>query len=159
MDGCYHSPTFGDLNLSQIKKRIVGFMAENPDERYQLVVGSDSQPKNGNGVDFITAIIVHRIGHGGIYFWKKYVHTSPMVLRNRIYEEAILSLTAAEDLLMEFKGNGITKYDVEIHVDIGQNGASREMITEVVGMIKGSGFTVKTKPHAYGASKVADRHT
>ena len=108
MDGYYHSPTYGMLNLSQIKNKIVGFMAEKPSERYQLVVGSDSQPKNGNGVDFITAVIVHRIGHGGIYFWKKNVHKFQMVLRNRIYEEATLSLKAAEDLLREFKGNGIT---------------------------------------------------
>lgn len=159
MDDCYHSPTHGDITLSEIKKKVVDFMTQKPDNRYQLVVGSDSQPKNGSSVDFITAIIVHRIGCGGIYFWKKFINQSHMVLRNRIYQEATLSLLAAEELLVEFKGNGITKYDVEIHVDIGQNGASREMITEVVGMIKGSGFKVKTKPHAYGASKVADRHT
>lgn len=33
------------------------------------------------------------------------------------------------------------------------------MITEVVGMIRGSGYDVKIKPQSYGASKVADRYT
>jgi len=28
-----------------------------------------------------------------------------------------------------------------------------------VGMIRGSGYTVKTKPESYAASKVADRYT
>jgi len=32
------------------------------------------------------------------------------------------------------------------------------MISEVTGMVRGSGFEVKIKPDAYGASKVADRH-
>jgi len=33
------------------------------------------------------------------------------------------------------------------------------MIKEVVGMVTGNGFTAKTKPDSYGASKVADKHT
>jgi len=33
------------------------------------------------------------------------------------------------------------------------------MIKEVVGMVRGSGYNAKTKPDAYGASAVADRHT
>jgi hypothetical protein len=33
------------------------------------------------------------------------------------------------------------------------------MIAEVVSMIKGNGYEVKTKPDSFGASKVADRHT
>ena len=49
--------------------------------------------------------------------------------------------------------------DVEIHLDVGNNGATKELIKEVVGMVNGSGFTCRIKPQAYGASSVADRFT
>lgn len=153
------SPTFGSLSLEEVRKKILEFMAELPDHKYQLVIGSDSQPKNGKGTDFVTAIVVRRMGLGGIYFWKRIVEQKSLVLRTRIYQEATLSLMAAEEFLRIFKNDGISRYDVEIHVDIGKFGETREMITEVVGMIRGSGFIVKTKPESYGASKVADRHT
>ena len=51
------------------------------------------------------------------------------------------------------------KYDLEIHIDVGPLGPTREMIREVVGMVNGNGFTAKTKPDSWGASKVADKHT
>lgn len=155
----FHSPTYGSLSLEEVRKKILDFMASQPEYKYQLVIGTDSQPKNGKATDFVTAIVVHRVGLGGIYFWRRIIEEKSLVLRSRIYQEAALSLSCAEEFLRIFRNDGITKYDVEIHVDIGKFGKTREMIAEVVGMIRGSGFTVKTKPEAYGASKVADRHT
>jgi len=58
------------LNLRQ---KALEFIEEKPDYQYRLVVGTDSQPKNGHGVDFVTAIVVHRVGYGGIYFWKRII--------------------------------------------------------------------------------------
>ncbi|MBI5452603.1 ribonuclease H-like YkuK family protein [Candidatus Gottesmanbacteria bacterium] len=155
----FNSPTFGVLTLADVRQKVLEFMAKLPEYKYQLVIGTDSQPKNGSGCDFVTAIVVHRIGTGGVYFWKRIVEKKSLHLRNRIYKEATFSLTCAEELLAAFKNDGITKYDVEIHVDIGNHGKTREMIAEIVGMVRGSGFIVKTKPDSYGASKVADRHT
>ena len=162
---CYHtsvmftSPTYGDLELPQIREKILGFLASEPERKYQLVVGTDSQPHNGSGVDFVTAIVVHRVGSGGIYFWKRMVNKKHYVLRQRMYEEAALSLEMAETVIALLHKDGITRYDVEIHVDIGKFGDTRDMIAEIVGMIRGSGYTVKTKPDSYAASKVADRYT
>jgi predicted RNase H-related nuclease YkuK (DUF458 family) len=155
----FHSPTFGELDLPNIREKILQFLAKDPERKYQLVVGTDSQPRNGEGVDFVTAIVVHRIGVGGIYFWKRVVNKKHYVLRQRMYEEAAMSLEMAETVLALLHKDGITKYDVEIHVDIGQYGDTRDMIQEIVGMIRGSGYTVKTKPDSYAASKVADRYT
>lgn len=155
----FNSPTYGSLTLDGVRDKILAFIGSAPEYKYQLVIGSDSQPKNGQGCDFVTAIVVHRAGFGGIYFWKRIVEQKSLVLRARIYQEATLSLAAAEEFVQVFKNDGITKYDVEIHVDIGKFGQTREMISEVVGMIRGSGFTVKIKPESFGASKVADRHT
>ncbi len=162
---CYHtscmfqSPTYGNLGLPQVRERILTFLAKEPEKTYQLVVGTDSQPHNGSGVDFVTAIVVHRKGSGGIYFWRRIVNKKIYVLRQRMYEEATMSLEMAETVLALLHKDGITKYDVEIHVDIGKYGDTREMIQEIVGMIRGSGYIVKTKPESYAASKVADRYT
>ncbi len=155
----FQSPTLGAIDLPQIREKILTFLARDPEKKYQIVVGTDSQPHNGAGVDFVTAIVVHCIGTGGIYFWRRTVNKKHYVLRQRMYEEATMSLEMAETVLALLHKDGITKYDVEIHVDIGKLGDTREMITEIVGMIRGSGYTVKTKPESYAASKVADRYT
>lgn len=155
----FQSPTYGELELLDVRKHILDFLAREPERKYQLVVGTDSQPHNGSGVDFVTAIVVHRIGTGGIYFWKRIVNKKHYVLRQRMYEEATLSLEMAETVLALLHKDGVTKYDVEIHVDIGKFGDTREMISEIVGMIRGSGYNVKIKPESYAASKVADRYT
>jgi len=155
----FQSQTFGSLELSQVREKILAFLAKEPERTYQLVIGTDSQPHNGAGVDFVTAIVIHRVGSGGIYFWKRVVNKKVYVLRQRMYEEAAMSLEMAETVLALLHKDGITKYDVEIHVDIGKFGDTREMITEIIGMVRGSGYTVKMKPDSYAASKVADRHT
>ncbi|MCX8009169.1 MAG: ribonuclease H-like YkuK family protein [Patescibacteria group bacterium] len=140
-------------------RHIKSFLSVDHTERYSLIIGTDSQARNGHGVDFVTAIIVHRKGKGGVYFWKRVVRDKKYVLRQRMYEEAMLSLETAETILKLFEKDGITKYNMEIHVDIGSVGQTKEMIGEIVGMIRGSGYRVKIKPDSYGASKVADRYT
>ena len=155
----FQSPTFGPVTLSEVREKILEFLAVDPDSSYQLVIGTDSQPHNGAGVDFVTAIVIHRLGHGGIYFWERKVVNKHYVLRQRMYEEASFSLATAETFLALLSKDGITRYDVEIHVDIGKFGKTREMINEIIGMIRGSGYSVKIKPESYAASKVADRYT
>lgn len=164
-NGYFQSNTFGKLTLLEVRSHLLNFMKEEPNCSYRIVIGSDSAPKEGKNVDFITALVVHRVGKGGIYFWRRvvkdkiYPSKNFTFLRQRIYEEANLSLTTADEFLNVVKNDGISKFDVEIHVDIGKFGETRDMITEVVGMIRGSGFICKTKPESFGASKVADRHT
>jgi len=155
----FQSPTYGSLELPQVRERILTFLSEEPENKYQLVVGTDSQPHNGAGVDFVTTIVVHRVGYGGIYFWKRIVNKKRYVLRQRMYEEATMSLEMAETVVVLLHKDGVTKYDVEIHVDIGHFGKTREMINEIVGMVRGSGYEVKIKPESYAASKIADRYT
>jgi uncharacterized protein len=155
----FQSPTYGNVDLPQVREKILHFLARDEEKKYRIVIGTDSQPHNGSGVDFITAIVVHCVGTGGIYFWKRTVNKKKYVLRQRMYEEATMSLEMAETVLTLLRNDGITKYDVEIHVDIGKVGDTREMIAEIVGMIRGSGYAVKIKPESYAASKVADRYT
>ncbi len=96
----FQSPTYGTLSLPQIREKILAFLVQDPEKQYQLVVGTDSQPHNGSGVDFVTAIVVHRVGTGGIYFWQHSVNKKTYVLRQRMYEEATMSLAMAETVLV-----------------------------------------------------------
>jgi len=155
----YHSPTYGKVDLERLKNIITNFMAQNKKARYEIVVGTDSQKVKKEIHDFVSALIVHRVGFGGIYFWKRQIIERKISLKERIYMEATMSLETSENFINFFKINGISRYNIQIHVDIGHNGETRDMITEVVGMVRGSGYDVKIKPDSYGASKVADRYT
>lgn len=154
----FQSPTYGSLSFLQVRKKVLAFMNADSLAKYQLVIGTDSQAKNEQ-TDFVIAIIVHRIGRGGIYFWQRRIEKKTYVLRQRIYQEATMSLEMAEEFLEITKDDGINRFDVEIHVDIGKFGKTREMINELTGMVRGSGFRCQIKPESYGASKVADRYT
>jgi predicted RNase H-related nuclease YkuK (DUF458 family) len=155
----FHSPTYGKIDFDKLKKIIKDFMAADKKSRYEIIVGTDSQKFDKESFDFVSALIVHRVGFGGIYFWKREIIKKKMSLKERIYTEATLSLQTAETFIAFLKTNGISRYNIQIHVDIGHNGETRAMIAEVVGMIRGSGYQIKIKPESYAASKVADRYT
>ena len=159
MDKKFNSTTYGELDFGQVIQKIVDYVDADLEYDYRLIIGSDSQLKNHTGADFVAAVIVHRVGAGAIYFWNREFRQKPYVLRQRIYEEALLSLEVAHQLVEKLGNKNGLLDALEIHVDVGQVGPTREIISEVVGMIRGSGFAVKIKPEAYGAAKVADRHT
>ncbi len=155
----YQSPTYGKVDLLKLKQIVSDFMKGDRKAKYEIIVGTDSQKIEKDKYDFVSALIIHRVGWGGIYFWNRIVQDKKISLKERIYQEATMSLETSENFVNFFKTNGISKYDIQIHVDIGHNGETRDLITEVVGMIRGSGYEVKIKPDSYGASKVADRYT
>lgn len=159
----FSSPTKGPLTLEEVILEIAGFINEFSDSSYRVVIGSDSQAKQVNKapeIDFVSAIVVHRQGHGGRYFYKKERQKKMYVLRDKIYTETLMSLQLAERVVPELrKVIPASRYDLEIHIDVGPIGPTRDMIKEVVGMVTGSGYTAKTKPDSYGASAIADKHT
>lgn len=160
----FNSPTKGQLATEEVISEIVSFIGEDPDMGYSLVIGTDSQVRRENGVqevDFVTAIVIHRTGKGGRYFWQKMKRDKVYSLREKIYTETFCSLELAQRLVPILKNNltSFAPYDLEIHIDVGEVGPTREMIKEVVGMVTGNGFVAKTKPQSYGASTVADKYT
>lgn len=159
----FYSPTKGYLSIPDVVMEIASFIDESPSSFYRLVIGSDSQIKRSNGdaeTDFVTAIVIHRLGRGARYFWKKEKMYRAPVLRDKIYTETMKSLETAHELVPLLReGISPAKYDLEIHIDVGPLGQTREMIREVVGMVNGNGFVAKTKPDSWGASSVADKHT
>ncbi|WP_422448496.1 ribonuclease H-like YkuK family protein [Thermoanaerobacterium sp. DL9XJH110] len=151
------SPTKGRISLSEVVRDIVSFMEEEPSAPYKLIIGTDSQAREN--VCFVTAIIVHRVGKGARYYYRRKFMSSVKNLRHKIFTETSMSLETVMQLKEEL---GKTRYgdlDVEVHVDIGQNGDTKELIREVVGWVMGSGYKIKIKPYACGATKVADKYT
>ena len=159
----FYSPTKGTLTLAKMVSEMAGFVDDDPNRFYRLVIGTDSQTRKINGkeeIDFVTAVVIHRIGRGARYFWKKKKIKMKPILRDKIYTETLLSLGVAQDVVPEFrKVISPAKYDFEIHIDVGPLGPTREMIKEVVGMVTGNGYIARTKPESWGASSVADKHT
>lgn len=163
----FQSITHGKVEIGEVISLIKAFLEENPDAEYSLVIGTDSQEKNtfvsvNKQITIVTAILVHRKGFGGKYFWKRKNLNNIHTLRDKIYAETIESLNFATDfvpLLKKSLNGSSPRYNLEIHIDVGEHGDTRDMIKEVVGMVTGNGYVAKTKPYAYGASYVADKHT
>ena len=151
------SPTYGKLSFDRMFQQLVGYMQERPDQRYNLIIGTDSLL--GDDTCFVTAIVIHRVGHGGRYFYHKFRNRKIESLRQRILYETSLSLETASQLSAQLATNGFSELPVEIHLDVGDRGDTKRIIREVVGMVQGSGYAAVTKPDSYGASKVADRET
>jgi predicted RNase H-related nuclease YkuK (DUF458 family) len=166
-NGTYQSITHGQLKIDEVITFIKSFLEEEPNAEYSLVIGTDSHEKAGNGngvksISLVTAILVHRKGTGGKYFWKKFTVNNIHTLREKIYAETMGSLEFASTFVPLLKKNlngKMPEYNLEIHIDVGEHGDTRDMIKEVVGMVTGNGYIAKTKPYAYGASYVADKHT
>lgn len=168
IDETYNSLTHGKVELGDIIILIKSFLEESPNSEYSLVIGTDSHEKNGpseNGaktINLVTAVLIHRKGFGGKYFWIRRDKPNIHNLREKIYAETLASLDFAiffVPLLKKALNGKVLKYNLEIHVDVGEHGDTRDMIKEVVGMVTGNGFVAKTKPQAYAASYVADKHT
>lgn len=154
----FKSPTFGHLDYPEVIEKIAEYIKADSDSVHKIIVGSDSQAKTGE-VDFVSAIIVHRLGKGGIYFYKKQKIGNQHSMQERIGRETQLSLELAWKIRDDFQHNGLSAYEPEVHIDVGMNGVSRDMVKWVMGMILGSGFVYKIKPESFAASTVADRYT
>jgi hypothetical protein len=157
IDVYFISPTKGKITLKEVVEDIIAFMEEEPNAAYKLIIGTDSQARDT--VCFVTAIIVHRVGKGARYYYRKKFMSQVKSLRHKVYTETSLSLEIVNLLERELSKTSYRNMDVEIHVDIGQNGDTKELIREVVGWVMSSGYKVKIKPQAFGATKVADKYT
>ncbi len=158
MDNFFNNSFGLKLNIKEVVQEIIHFMKEGKERQYKIIIGSDSEGNNSSLVDFVTAVVIHRVGNGGRYFWRRIEFNKFHTLRDRIIQEVLLSLEVAKEVLTTLKAFDAPRFDFEIHVDIGENGETKSMIQEVVGMIRAYNFEARTKPESYAASKVADRY-
>ncbi|MEX2012907.1 MAG: ribonuclease H-like YkuK family protein, partial [Candidatus Levyibacteriota bacterium] len=136
----FQSLTYGALKIDEVIFYIKAFLEEVPDATYSLIIGTDSHEKNGNqgnkgkDINLVTAILIHRKGFGGRYFWRRKGQSNIHSLREKIYAETMMSLNFASTFVPLFKKslNGkAPNYDLEIHIDVGEHGDTRDMIKEV----------------------------
>lgn len=152
-----NSPTDGRVSWEQALTKMVNYMAYDTEADYEVLIGTDSEAQNGS-VNFVSAVIVRRCGKGGIYFWSRGVRENIFSLHQRMQMEALSSLAIAQRVTEEFVAIGLAGLNLGIHLDIGPNGPTKDLISELEGMIKANGYRVATKPSAWAASHVADRH-
>ncbi|MBI4050043.1 MAG: ribonuclease H-like YkuK family protein [Candidatus Doudnabacteria bacterium] len=160
----FHNPSQGELLFRQVLEEVVKFMRLEPQARYKVMIGSDS---NGNReLDLVSVLAVHRIGHGGRYFWYRMRQGGIYTLRQKIYAEvqaslelAALFLPALRQEIKKLVQREDLPFDFEIHVDVGLKGETRDLVREVTGMVRGMGYEVMVKPESAAATSFADRHT
>ena len=161
----FYNPTKGKLSFSQVVEEIFNYLKEKPERFYDIIVGCDS---SNDKLSFPIAIVVLRVGQGGRFFLKKIHYSDSHKKRfsnwhQRVLQEVLLSCELALELrekLREKIENSQEKFNWRfqyIHADIGQVGPTRDMIKEVVGLIRSNGFEPKIKPESFAASVVADR--
>ncbi len=153
----YHSPSRGRLSFEQMFSDLIDYVQELPEAEYKIIIGTDSQVRDSTC--FVTAIVVHRLGKGARYYYTREHENIGRSLRQRIFYETSRSLGVASQMAEKLAQNGHADLNVEIHLDVGKNGPTGDLIREVVGMVTGSGFDAKIKPDSYGASTVADKFT
>jgi len=154
----FFNPHLGRMTFDEVIESIVHAMTADSRERFELLIGTDSSTTLDR-LDIVSAIVLHKVGRGGRYFWTRRRERKPHSLRQQIWREAWLSFELARHLIDRLASLSLLRFNLEIHVDIGENGKTKEMIDEVVGMIIANGLSVRIKPHAYAASSVADKHT
>ncbi len=154
------------MDPKQVSGEIINYMKSDNKRSYKIFIGTDSEKTSTTSADFVTAIVVHRVGNGGRYFWRRIYLENFHTLRDRILREVLISLEIAKEFLqhmnnpasLELRGASVPKFDFEIHIDVGENGATRTMITELVSMVRANNYEARTKPDSCAASNVADRH-
>jgi len=167
INGHFYNPTRGNLTLDGVIKELFSYITEEPEKFYDIIVGCDSS--SGEEPHFPLAIVVLRKGEGGRFFLKRIKYSSNKKFYNwkeRILNEVFLScqlaLTLREKIAEKSEKISVRLSNYEfryIHADVGENGQTKDMIKEVVGLIRGNGFEPKIKPESYVASVVADRYS
>lgn len=168
LEGYFYNPTRGNLKIEEVMKEMLSYMKEKPEKFYDIIIGCDSS--SGDDPNFPVAVVILRVGEGGRFFLKK-ISYPPSIRKKfsnwkmRILEEVLLSCQLALFLRENFEKkikNKLDSFNYQlryIHADIGEYGQTRDMIKEVIGLIRGNGFEPKIKPDSYVASTVADRYS
>ncbi len=143
------------LTEKELIQEIENFILSDSKYPYKILVGTDSETFNHH-IDFVTVIVVHRVGYGARYFWRREIHQKTFGLYERLWQEALLSLKVSQKLLKILTARKLD-FRFELHLDLGTVGKSSSSVKEIINLVRGYGLEVKIKPESYAASKIADR--
>ncbi len=166
---------YGDEVIEDIVEYIKDKVKDGDDVR--VVVGCDSQQRRSYTLYALTIMLYDEIRHRGAHIVFMKIRTKKeRDIFTRLMNESLYSLDLANwldskltdgiYLKPKFKTN---EYDgsyptrkVEIHVDVNpeygkdKRNKSHVVYSSVMGMLCGSGFSVKSKPSSFAASSAAD---
>ncbi|MCX7748136.1 MAG: ribonuclease H-like YkuK family protein [Clostridia bacterium] len=163
----FFNSTQKNMNLDDVAKNIMEFIAANPESKYRLAVGTDSQVK-GKFTCFATGIHIHRVGAGAWCCIKKKVEDKRYKnLKEKIAYETVITyeiVCLLNEKITDALCETALKYKnfdfkMEAHIDVGVNGETRKLIREMVGYFEGMGVDAKIKPDSFVASCYANRYS
>ncbi len=164
INGNFYNPSKGSLKIEEVIEELFNYILEKPEKSYEIIVGCDSS--SSQEPNFPLAVVILRHKEGGRFFLKRIAYKGRKFYswKTRILEEVFLSCQMALYLRENFEkkinesGRNDLDYQLRyIHADVGEKGKTRDMIREVIGLIRGNGFEAKIKPESFAASNVADR--
>ena len=156
-DAIFQNAHHEQASFDDICLRIENFIKAEPKFEYVLSVGTDSMTYDKTW--FVLAIVLHRVGNGGIYFYKKIQYPAVKDLKDKLYKETQLSLDTVEILTSKLIEKDIDKLRLSIHLDIGKNGPTKDLIKELEGWVEALGYECEIKPNSYAASTIANRYS
>nr|WP_026907612.1 ribonuclease H-like YkuK family protein [Paucisalibacillus globulus] len=171
LDFSFQNLSQKNMSFNEVFQHIIRFMKKDPNGRYRLIFGTDSQV-HPTYTRFITGIVIQQESKGAWACIRKVIVPRKMMnLHERIsYEttltEEVVSMFTEErktqliDIVLPniYKGSTFT---IEGHIDIGSSNKNktRIFVNEMVGRMESLGIEPKIKPDSFVASSYANRFT
>lgn len=160
------------MSMDDVFDRIRGFMRNEPQARYQLIIGTDAQVHSGH-TKFITSVVIYRPGRGAWFCYRQVV--IPREIRS-IQEKLTLETTFSQEIAMiiddakraslediilpyVYQGAELQLFiDIDAGTDVKRNKTS-VFVADMVGRVEAMGLSARVKPDSIGASAVSNRYT
>ena len=150
---------FGGEIIPDLGEYVRDYISKYPDVK--VFVGCDSEQYR-NHTQYAVVVVLYHEKNGGHYIFYREKVKKIKDLFARLWREVEQVLAVGEYLEKELEGfykreNPLEKL-VELHIDLNPNPMhkSNSVFSVGVGTLKGHGFRVKTKPHAWAASCSSD---
>ncbi|MEN2766314.1 ribonuclease H-like YkuK family protein [Ornithinibacillus xuwenensis] len=171
LDFTFQNLSQKSMTFEEVFSNILHFMKKDPNGRYRLIFGTDSQVHT-TYTRFITGIVIQCESKGAWACIRKVI--VPRKMKN-LHERISYETTLTEEVFSMFseekkeqlinivlpniyKGASFT---IEGHVDIGSTSKNktRIFVNEMVGRMESLGIEPKIKPDSFVASSYANRFT
>ena len=129
------SITYGEIGFNQVCDKIRVYTEKDIQSEYVISVGTDSQSVNGV-TRMVSVISVIRKTKGGIFFYDIRNVKKIYDLRQKLYTETLYSVELALKVMDFIKKNHINA-SFEVHIDMGNNGETNNLIKEIKGWVVG----------------------
>lgn len=163
MELFYNETLNRKISLDEVAEDVYNYICEDCNATYNVFAGADSQREKGKTC-YVTVISITKEGCGGRNYILKTVRKERVTMRERIWNEAVSSVSTFTDLISLLNDKGIDLLDTvvecdQIHADVGYNGKSKELVNEITGYIEAYGFKAVIKPDAFVAQCIANKFT